>query len=86
MSDRQRLRKEAYPLVEAIKTYNWDEAYRRAGALNSLLKDDEYMKDKTAEVFAVRELLRSYYRANEAVFQTRKRMIAIAHNLEDILK
>lgn len=73
--------KVAQELSEALVAYQWDEAYTKAGELNSLLKQRDQMTLPGYMLDSAQNHLRSFYHQNTVVQKAHKAMIAVGHKL-----
>lgn len=70
-------------LSELLTSYKYDEAWEKAGELNSLLKKRDELTLPAYMLDMLQQHLKSYYYQNNVVSKARKSMAAIGHKLEE---
>lgn len=70
-------------LSEALTTYKYEEAWNKAGELNSLLKNREQFSLPGYMLDMIGQHVKSYYYQNSTVQKAHKAMSAIGHKLEE---
>lgn len=73
----------AQELSDLLTSYKYDEAWEKAGELNSLLKSDEGLTLPSYMLDMLREHVKSYYYQNNNITKSRKAMTAIGHKLAE---
>lgn len=73
----------AHELSELLVGHSYDQAWEKAGELNSLLKRREELTLPGYMVDMIAQHLKSYYYQNNTVSKAHKAMSAIGHKLEE---
>lgn len=73
----------AQELSQLLSGYKYDEAWEKAGELNSLLKNREESTLPNYMLDMIQTHLKSYYYQNNQVSKAHKAMTAIGHRLEE---
>lgn len=73
----------AQELSELLTAYKWDDAYTKAGELNSLLKQREELSLPSYMIDMAQSHLKSFYYQNTAVNKAHKAMVAVGHKLAE---
>lgn len=73
----------AHELSELLVGHSYDQAWEKAGELNSFLKRREELTLPGYMVDMITQHLKSYYHQNNAVNKAHKAMSAIGHKLEE---
>lgn len=73
----------AQELSELLVGHSYDQAWEKAGELNSILKKREEFTIPEYMIDMIQQHLKSYYRQNTNVNKAHKAMSAIGHKLQE---